>query len=193
VKVCPPTFEAWDLVALRTKAHQLCRDEDDVRWTRGYLLLAVRSKYGDEALADLMEDLNQKRGFTYERLNQERWMAGCYPPATRVPKLTFTHHRLAATMVDPDRKEALEHALATRMTTRAFEEYLRDLLQKKAGPLPFADPIEMERDQYVLRRLGETCDNVPETFRDLVGKATIRALDEWYDAQTRASEGMAAA
>lgn len=190
-KVDWPTFDQWSLLELRRKGLQLCDDEQGLKWQRGRVLAVARRQFGDEASVELMQDMSERFGVTFTVLNQERWVAEHYPSNAQIFRdLTWTHHRLVAAMDPSERAHMLRLAVAEQMSVAVFREWVRSVTSPDQ-PLPYADPIELEHDDYVRRRLAETCDTVPEHYRSRVARATLRASNEWHEAQMREGERVA--
>lgn len=57
-------------------------------------------------------------GASQSRLKQAAWMASVYPADTRVPGLTYTHHRVAADLEPETRARVLRDAAAGGWSTR---------------------------------------------------------------------------
>lgn len=172
---------------LRLAALSLSSSEAATRWERGRVLAAARL-LSDELCAEIMDEVADTFGLSYSHLTAERWLAECYTRDEQVPGLSWTHHRLAATLLEPRRGELLLFARNTGMGTRAFEELLRGADDAAAAECPFADPIALDLHAYTARRVAELCDDVPARHRERVMRATIQAGDEWTDAQMREGE-----
>lgn len=102
------TFEEW-AGALR---HADLVVESSPWWLVD-LVIYGRRHFGEgysQALPTAEEDPN---GASQSRIKQARWMADVYPSvSTRVPGLTYTHHRIAADLDQP-RRAAVLRAAAT--------------------------------------------------------------------------------
>lgn len=62
------------------------------------------------------------KGYKAERLRQYAWVAEQFPPVTRVPSLSFTHHRAVAALPPGEQAEWLERAEAEGMSSRQLCE-----------------------------------------------------------------------
>lgn len=88
-------------------------------WYLVDLMAYGEAKFGEhhsDALPTAEEDPN---GDMQARLKQASWMATKYPTAsTRVPSLSYTHHRAAAELEPDERQGLLEYAAHEHLTTR---------------------------------------------------------------------------
>lgn len=87
-----------------------------------------------EALPTVEED---PTGASQSRLKQAAWMASVYPPSTRVPGLSYTHHRVAADLEPETRRALLSEAVAANLSTRELVARVK-VEQEKARAVPAA-------------------------------------------------------
>lgn len=80
-------------------------------------------------------------GASQSRLKQAAWMASIYPPGTRVPGLSYTHHRVAAELEPETRSAVLREAVAANLSTRELIARVK-VEQEKARAIPAAsEPV----------------------------------------------------
>jgi N6-adenosine-specific RNA methylase IME4 len=84
-----------------------------------------------------------------ETVRQAAWVCSAIPFVTRVTSCSFTHHREAATLPEPQRMKLLKRAVREDLSSRDFKKLVRDAKRgaKGASPLPdgvfdvvYADP-----------------------------------------------------
>lgn len=91
-----------------------------------------------QALPTVEEDPD---GASQSRMKQAAWMAGIYPTTgTRVPGLSYTHHRVAAELDPKDRAEVLGEALSERLSTRELLTRVKDRQEQARSIDAHAEP-----------------------------------------------------
>lgn len=100
-----------------------------------------------QAFPTAEEDPNGKK---QARLKQAAWMASVYPTSgTRVPGLSYTHHRAAAELEPEQRQDVLREAARDNLTTRQLIARVREVQeQAKAIDAPAAPVCAAEDDQW---------------------------------------------
>lgn len=76
------------------------------------------------------------KGVKQSRLKQAAWMASIYPTAsTRVPGLSYTHHRVVAELEPEDRAALLSEAVEANLSTRELLARVKEK-QEQARAIP---------------------------------------------------------
>lgn len=128
-------FETWQELGVR-----LQRFERSSPWWIGDWMAYGEHKWGEKfaqaiELSGLDASTLSNRQFTSERI----------PPASRLPVLSWTHHKIAADLPEiPQRSSALQRCAEEGWSTRKFATYVNGLKNKDSGnedeEAPPADP-----------------------------------------------------
>lgn len=92
----------------------------NIDWLIGDAIVYAERTYGEEAY-QYLPDFTEA-GFGLEQIKQCAWVASKVDPSTRVPSLSFTHHRAVAALPEPEQTEWLKRAAAEGMSSRALHE-----------------------------------------------------------------------
>lgn len=99
--------------------------------------------FPDRYRASLPSGSADPYGVRQARLKQARWMAKKYPPGSgsRIPGVSFSHHRAVASLPHDERQALLLEAKADRLSTRAMLMRMRarcpaDLLARRRKHCP---------------------------------------------------------
>lgn len=104
-----------------------------VNWWAGDALLYGEDHYGEDAYAAIQEIT----GRGDESLKQAAWVAGRFPPSTRVTALEWSHHRAVAGLEPEARSALLSEAVAANLSTRELVARVK-VEQEKARAVPAA-------------------------------------------------------
>jgi hypothetical protein len=77
---------------------------------------------GEELFGERAYQPWTERGYGVERIRHYAWVAQQVPPGTRVPNLSFTHHRAVAALPPGEQAEWLERAETEGMSSRQLRE-----------------------------------------------------------------------
>ena len=106
-------------------------------------------------------------GASQSRLKQSAWMASVYPPGTRVPGLTYTHHRVAADLEPETRARVLRDAAAGGWSTRELIAVVKTRQAEAAAIDGASEPAVCAADAP----WPTLADLLPEWRRDLERRA----------------------
>lgn len=96
-------------------------------WFLVDLIAYGRATYGEDYSQALPTAEDDPQGVRQAKLKQAGWMADKFPTAdTRVPELTYSHHRAVAELEPGERAAALQEAVRDGLTTRALIERVRE-------------------------------------------------------------------
>ena len=117
--VLPPAlpFERWEQIGVSLQ--QMHRS---VNWWVADWLLYGEAHYGQDAY----QAVQAATGRGDESLSQVVWVARAFPPHTRVPSLSWSHHRAAAELPADERQAVLREAAEQQLSTRQLIERVRD-------------------------------------------------------------------
>lgn len=124
------TFERWQEVG-RT----LQQMQRSVNWWAGDWLRFGEDRWGEAAYQAVQEIT----GNGDEALKQAVWVASKYPPSTRVPELSWSHHRAAAELEPDERQGLLEYAAREHLTTRDLIALVKERQQAIKGVVVAAE------------------------------------------------------
>lgn len=128
----PPSlsFERWQEVGVTLQQMQR-----SVNWWAGDWLRFGEERWGEAAYQAVQEII----GHGDESLRQAVWVASKFPPDTRVPTLSWSHHRAAAELEPAERQAVLREAARDNLTTRQLIARVREVQeQTKAIDAPAA-------------------------------------------------------
>ena len=103
---------------------------DDWRWAVGDLILRMEEVYNESAY-QFLEPL--KEAFGYDALRQYRMVAAGVTRVTRIPELSWSHHRAVATLPEDDQRLTL------------FKARMEGLSSRETVALVRPEPAERER------------------------------------------------
>lgn len=117
--VLPPSisFERWRQVGANLQQMQR-----SVNWWAGDWLRFGEDRWGEaayQAVADIT-------GHGDEALKQAVWVSSKFPEGTRVPSLSWSHHRAVAELEPLERQALLREAAEQQLSTRQLIERVRD-------------------------------------------------------------------
>lgn len=126
--VLPPaiTFERWRQVGVNLQQMQR-----SVNWWAGDWLRFGEDRWGEEAY-QAVADIT---GHGDESLKQAVWVSSRFPAGTRVPSLSWAHHRAVAGLEPETRARVLREAAAASLSTRELIARVK-VEQEKARALP---------------------------------------------------------
>ena len=96
------------------------RDKDTASWD--FADYAARPEVAEMPVRELAEAL----GYNADKIRKYRSVSKAWPDGTRVPSLTFTHHRMAARAPEDARAAILAQAAEHNWTVRQVEKAARD-------------------------------------------------------------------
>lgn len=165
--VLPPaiTFERWRQVGVNLQQMQR-----SVNWWAGDWLRFGEDRWGEEAY-QAVADLT---GHGDDSLKQAVWVSSRFPPSTRVPSLSWAHHRAAASLEPETRAAVLRDAMAGNLSTRELIARVK-VEQEKARAVPSASEPVCAADASWTPELD---DLLPEWQADLQRRA--RSQPEGY-------------
>lgn len=135
-------------------------------WFLVDLMAYGEAHFGERHSEALPTDEEDPTGASQSRLKQAAWMASVYPAGTRVPGLSYTHHRVAADLKPETRSALLREAAAASLSTRELIARVK-VEQEKARALPAeAAPVCQADAPW-----PTLADLLPEWRRDLERRA----------------------
>lgn len=111
VVVSEPTFEEWAAAVADLRRVNCC-----LMWVVGDILAYGQGRWGED-YAQVLEAADYADG----TLRVAEWVAGKFPPATRVTSLTFRHHQEVAALPPAQATALLAHAEAEGLSTRELK------------------------------------------------------------------------
>ncbi len=96
----------------------------NLNWLIGDAALYGERTYGEESYQAFSGF--ERMGFGLERIKQCAWVAEKFSPVTRVISLSWSVHRIAAALPEPERAELLERAEREKMTVLEVREAIRE-------------------------------------------------------------------
>lgn len=129
------TFDEW-----RGIVGTLTTIDRAVKWWLGDALVFGERMFGQEHSAILPTPEEDPHGISQSVLKQAAWMSATYPPSTRVPTLSWTHHRVAAELDPKDRAEVLGEALSERLSTRELLTRVKERQEQARAIEAHAEP-----------------------------------------------------
>lgn len=145
------TWEDWITTYL-----QLSEATNSVSWLKADFLLKLFEKFGGESLEKFASDVNEPRSTVANYVR----VARAFPPETRVPHLSFTHHYQASfsdsydeskkEFVTDKRFEIIEDAAARNISTRQLKDEILETKEKDQTPQIriFCDFCKRETSKY---------------------------------------------
>ena len=131
------TWEDWITTYL-----QLNEATNSVSWLKADFLLKLFEKFGGESLEKFATDVNEPRSTVANYVR----VARAFPPETRVPHMSFTHHYQAsfADSYDESKKEfasnkrfeIIEDAATRNISTRQLQDEIQEVKEKEKGNVP---------------------------------------------------------
>jgi hypothetical protein len=109
---------------------RLADTESRAPWLIGDLLVQGIERYGDAKY----KDAAKATGKTVGSLRSLAWVARTYPPSERRSGLSWRHHRAAAKLQRPERREWLRRAAHWNLTSDQLAKAIADDL--RAGEAP---------------------------------------------------------
>ncbi len=128
--------ENMPLADWRRMGERLRDTQQSLMWWVGDWLRFGERKHG-VTYADAAELTGYKEG----SLRTAVWMAGQFDLSMRIDKLTWHHHRHAASLSPAKRSEALQRAVDEDLSTRQFKALVSEMNQTKP-PKPEPKPSE---------------------------------------------------
>lgn len=92
-------------------------------------------RYGERKHSVTYAEAAELTGYKEQSLRTAVWLSGQFDVLMRNNKLTWHHHRLAASMPPSERAEALQRAADEGLSTRALKALIADMRQQKT-PAP---------------------------------------------------------
>lgn len=134
-----PTYEEWERLFVHWAGVK-----ETVDWIL-YDLLAV----GEEHYSDRVDQAISLTGLSKKTIQNKTSVAKAFPPTTRIPGATFSHHAEVVSLPPDERRELLEQVVEEQITC----EELRHIVRVRQGrdTLPERRPIEVEDYLYRLR------------------------------------------
>lgn len=130
------TFDEW-----RSVVGTLQTIDRAVKWWLGDALVFGERRFGEDASAALPTAEEDPYEISQSVLKQAAWMSSVFPPGTRVPELSWTHHRVVADLEPEDRSTLLREAVAARLSTRDLVQRVKEK-QEQARAIPAsAEPV----------------------------------------------------
>jgi hypothetical protein len=105
-------------------------------WWLVSLMAYGQRRFGEQHSQILPTREEDPQGIRQSRLKQAAWMASIYPTVnTRVPGLSYTHHRVVAELDPDDRSALLREAVAANLSTRDLVVRVKEK-QEQARAIP---------------------------------------------------------
>lgn len=87
-------------------------------WFLADVMAYGEARFGEEHAQALPGPDEDPYGASESRIKQAAWMASVYPPGTRVPLASYTHHRIAADLPPVTRRAMLQEVAAAEQRVR---------------------------------------------------------------------------
>ena len=129
------TWEDWITTYL-----QLNEATNSVSWIKADFLMRLFEKFGGDSLEKFASDVNEPRSTVANYVRVSR----AFPPETRIPHMSFTHHYQASFVDSYDenkkefatdkRFEVIEEAAARNISTRQLKDEIQETKEKDKTP-----------------------------------------------------------
>lgn len=183
----PPTisFDRWREVGVTLQQMQ-----KSVNWWAGDWLRFGEDKWGEQAYQAVAEIT----GHGDEALKQAVWVASKFPESTRVPELSWAHHRAVSGLEPETRSALLQEAVAAKLSTRDLVARVKEKQEQQRAipaastPVCAADesawmpqPSELTEDAAARMRFEMTMRGIKDAHAFGAGFCAALAFAEALD------------
>lgn len=176
------TYEEWRAVGGSLKAHR-----DSLNWWVGDWL-----NYGDMKFGEAAAQLHDLMGWGYPHVKKVKYVAGHVKKELRVPILSWTHHRMVASLPENAQRYWLRQAVESRWSVRSLRKAIEAVEpepEEEPGEAKTAAQEEGEGDLFraaAYKTLGEFRDVA--TWRDFLEAMEEGAQTLYVDLADKAQQ-----
>ena len=175
-----PKFEEWiscgDFIKKANKS---------VHFWLGDWLNFGEGAYGEE-FSQALDELD----YSYNTLQNDKWVAKNIPPASRRRDLTFSHHQEVADLLPEDQKILLDKAEEKKLSTKEFRQLARQYKLKQE--VPEAEKKEVPLDFALVQQVIDSSLNTLDALQGLDLDKTNPDARDWLLSHLKTAVGIMA-